>query len=190
MKNLEIDLETYSSASLQKCGVYKYAESPDFEILLFGYSADGGEVRTIDLASGEKIPEEVLDALTDDAVTKWAFNAQFERICLSRYLADLGRSSGRYLDPEQWRCVMVWSAYMGLPLSLEGVGAVLGLEKQKLTEGKELICWSTEKHGRHRDGAHRRGAPQSGICLEEIQSQYRPFLVAGGLGSQEGRKGT
>ncbi len=139
MNNLEIDIETYSSVSLQKCGVYKYAESPDFQILLFGYSIDGNEVRTIDLASGEKLPAEVLDALTDESVTKWAFNAQFERICLSRYLADLGLMTERYLDPESWRCVMVWSAYMGLPLSLEGSGAVLGLEKQKLAEGKDLI---------------------------------------------------
>ena len=139
MNNLEIDIETYSSVSLQKCGVYKYAESPDFQILLFGYSVDGGDVRTIDLASGEKLPAEVLDALTDESVTKWAFNAQFERVCLSRYLADLGLMTERYLDPESWRCVMVWSAYMGLPLSLEGSGAVLGLEKQKLSEGKDLI---------------------------------------------------
>ena len=153
MKNLEIDLETYSSVSLQKCGVYKYAESPDFEVLLFGYSVDGGEVRTVDLACGEALPDDVLAALTDDGVTKWAFNAQFERVCLSRYLSDRGLSSDKYLDPGSWRCVMVWSAYMGLPLSLEGVGAVLGLEKQKLTEGKDLIryfsipCSPTKSNG-------------------------------------------
>ncbi len=152
MKNLEIDIETYSSVSLQKCGVYKYAEADDFEILLFGYSVDGGEVKVIDLVGGEEIPADILDALTDDTVTKWAFNAQFERICLSRYLADLGVSldpfhdnhplsaeCARFLNPESWKCSMVWSAYMGLPLSLEGVGAVLGLEKQKLSEGKDLI---------------------------------------------------
>jgi len=152
MRNLEIDIETYSSVSLQKCGVYKYAESPDFEILLFGYSVDGGPVKTVDLACGEELPAEILVALTDDQVTKWAFNAQFERICLSRYLSDRGASldpfhdqhsleaeCARYLNPESWKCSMVWSAYMGLPLSLEGVGAVLGLEKQKLTEGKDLI---------------------------------------------------
>ena len=136
MKNLEIDIETFSSANLSKCGVYRYAEAPDFEILLFGYSADGGEVRVIDLASGEEIPEEIMDALTDKNVTKWAFNAQFERVCLSRFLEF---PTGKYLEPEQWRCSMVWSAYMGLPLSLEGVGAVLGLEKQKLSAGKDLI---------------------------------------------------
>lgn len=152
MKNLEIDIETYSSVSLQKCGVYKYAEADDFEILLFGYSIDGGEVKVIDLACGEEIPADILDALTDDTVTKWAFNAQFERVCLSRYLTDRGVSLdpfhdnhplseelARFLNPESWKCSMVWSAYMGLPLSLEGVGAVLGLEKQKLSEGKDLI---------------------------------------------------
>ena len=166
MRNIEIDIETYSSVSLPKCGVYKYAESPDFEILLFGYSIDGGKVRTIDLACGEEIPADILDALTDDSVTKWAFNAQFERVCLSRYLADMGispdpfhdnhplsRECARFLNPGSWRCSMVWSAYMGLPLSLEGVGAVLGLEKQKLTEGKDLIryfsvpCNPTKSNG-------------------------------------------
>lgn len=117
MRNLEIDIETYSSVSLQKCGVYKYAESPDFEILLFGYSIDGGDVSVIDLASGETLPEDVLSALTDDSVIKWAFNAQFERICLSRYLSDLGVSldpfhdhhplqseCARFLNPDAWRC--------------------------------------------------------------------------------------
>lgn len=136
MKTLSIDIETYSSVSLQKAGVYKYTESPDFEILLFGYSADGAPVQTVDLACGETIPEAVISALTDESVLKWAFNASFERICLSRFL---GMPTGEYLDPESWRCSMIWAATMGLPLSLEGVGAVLGLEKQKLTEGKELI---------------------------------------------------
>lgn len=148
MKSIEIDIETYSSVNLQKCGVYKYAESPDFEILLFGYSVDGGPVITVDLASGEEIPEEIVQALTDDRVTKWAFNAQFERVCLSRYLKLDG-----YLNPESWRCSMIWAAYMGLPLSLEGVGLVLGLEKQKLTEGKDLVryfsisCKPTKANG-------------------------------------------
>ena len=134
--NLEIDIETFSSVNLAKAGVYRYAESPDFEVLLFGYSVDGGEVKVGDLVKGEKIPEEVMSALEDEAVTKWAFNAQFERICISRML---GYEAGTYLVPASWKCSMVWSAYMGLPLSLEGVGAVLGLEKQKLTEGKDLI---------------------------------------------------
>ncbi len=135
---------------MDKNGVYRYVESPDFEILLFGYSADGGEVQVIDLAAGERIPSAVLSALEDESVIKWAFNASFERICLSRFL---GYPTGEYLDPESWRCSMIWSATMGLPLSLEGVGAVLGLEKQKLTEGKDLIkyfcqpCLPTKANG-------------------------------------------
>ena len=150
MKNLEIDIETYTSVNLQKSGVYRYVEADDFEILLFGYSIDGGEVMVVDLVNGEKIPKKILDALTDENITKWAFNAQFERVCLSRYL---GYPYGYYLNPSSWKCSMVWSAYMGLPLSLEGVGAVLGLEKQKLTEGKDLIryfcvpCAPTKSNG-------------------------------------------
>lgn len=136
MNTLSIDIETYSDIPLQKTGVYRYCESPNFEILLFGYSIDSGPVQVVDLACGEHIPKEVLAALEDDSVIKWAFNAAFERVCLSRYL---GYPTGEYLDPESWHCSMVWAATMGLPLSLEGVGAVLGLEKQKLTEGKELI---------------------------------------------------
>ena len=146
MQYLSIDIETYSSVNLQKAGVYKYAESPDFDILLFGYSVDGGAVHVIDLACGEKIPAEIVDALSDESVTKWAFNAQFERVCLSNYL-------DTWLSPDSWHCTMVWSATLGLPLSLEGVGAVLGLEKQKLTEGKNLIkyfsvpCAPTKTNG-------------------------------------------
>ena len=146
MQHLSIDIETYSSVNLQKAGVYKYAESPDFDILLFGYSVDGGAVHVIDLACGEKIPAEIVDALSDESVTKWAFNAQFERVCLSNYL-------DTWLSPDSWHCTMVWSATLGLPLSLEGVGAVLGLEKQKLTEGKNLIkyfcvpCAPTKTNG-------------------------------------------
>jgi DNA polymerase len=150
MQTLSIDLETYSDQSLAKTGVYRYVESPDFEILLFAYSVDGGPVQQIDLACGEKIPSEILCALEDDKVTKWAFNANFERICLSRFL---GYPTGDYLEPDSWKCSMVWAAYMGLPLSLEGVGAVLGLEKQKLAEGKDLIkyfcqpCAPTKSNG-------------------------------------------
>lgn len=146
MQYLSIDIETYSSVNLQKAGVYKYAESPDFDILLFGYSVDGGAVHVIDLACGEKIPAEIVDALSDKSVTKWAFNAQFERVCLSNYL-------DTWLSPDSWHCTLVWSATLGLPLSLEGVGAVLGLEKQKLTEGKNLIkyfcvpCAPTKTNG-------------------------------------------
>ena len=146
MQYLSIDIETYSSVNLQKAGVYKYAESPDFDILLFGYSVDGGRVQVTDLACGDKIPAEIVAALYDDSVTKWAFNAQFERVCLSNYL-------DTWLSPDSWHCTMVWSATLGLPLSLEGVGAVLGLEKQKLTEGKNLIkyfcvpCAPTKTNG-------------------------------------------
>ena len=150
MINISIDLETYSDVDLPKCGVYKYAESPQFEILLFAYSVDGGEVQAVDLAGGEKIPPEILSAITDNSVTKWAFNANFERICLSKYL---GLSNGEYLDPTSWKCTMTWAAYLGLPLSLEGAGAVLGLEQQKLKEGKDLIkyfcvpCLPTKANG-------------------------------------------
>ena len=166
MKTLSIDIETYSDVNLAKCGVYKYAFSPSFEILLFGYSFDGNEVQVIDLAQGEHLPQELIDALTDDSVTKWAFNANFERVCLSRYLSNIGisldpfhdnhtlsKECARFLNPESWRCSMVWAATMGLPLSLEGVGTVLGLEKQKLSEGKELIkyfsvpCTPTKTNG-------------------------------------------
>lgn len=146
MQYLSIDIETYSSVNLQKAGVYKYAESPDFDILLFGYSVDGGAVHVIELACGEKIPAEIADALSDESIIKWAFNAQFERVCLSNYLET-------WLSPDSWHCTMVWSATLGLPLSLEGVGAVLGLEKQKLTEGKNLIkyfcvpCAPTKTNG-------------------------------------------
>ena len=150
MQTLSIDLETFSSQPLQKTGVYRYIESPDFEILLFAYSVDGGPVRQIDLACGEKIPSEILSALENETVTKWTFNANFERICLSRFL---GYPTGDYLKPDSWKCSMVWAAYMGLPLSLEGAGAVLGLEKQKLSEGKDLIkyfcqpCAPTKSNG-------------------------------------------
>ena len=132
MDSISIDIETYSSESLLTGGVYRYTQAADFEILLFGYSVDGAEPQVVDLASGETIPKEIITALSDPAVTKWAFNALFERTCLSRYL-------GIYLSPVGWCCSMVWAATLGLPLSLEGVGAVLGLTKQKLTEGKELI---------------------------------------------------
>lgn len=166
MKTISIDIETYSDVNLAKCGVYKYAESPDFEILLFGYAVDGREVKVVDLAQGETLPEEILEALTDDSIIKWAFNANFERVCLSRYLTDLGRSldpfhdhhplsqdCARFLNPAGWKCSMVWSAYMGLPLSLEGVGAVLNLDNQKMKEGRDLIryfcvpCKETKTNG-------------------------------------------
>ena len=146
MKKLSIDLETYSSVDLGKSGVYKYAESEDFEILLFAYSIDDGGVKVIDLASGEIIPEEILSALSDKSIEKWAFNASFERVCLSRFL-------GKRLKPQGWYCTMIWSAYLGLPLSLEKVGEVLKLDKQKMNEGKALIryfsipCKPTKTNG-------------------------------------------
>lgn len=164
IKTISIDIETYSDVDLQRCGVYKYVQSPEFEVLLFGYSVNGAEVKVVDLAQGETIPDEILMALTDEKIIKWAFNAQFERICLSAYLqkyypqyfCSYGISEdsiGNYLNPISWRCSMVWSAYMGLPLSLAGAGAVLDLEEQKLKEGKDLIryfctpCKPTKTNG-------------------------------------------
>ena len=146
MRTLSIDIESYSDVDLSKCGVYKYASSPAFEILLFGYAVDGGDVRVVDLACGKQIPEEIISALSDASVTKWAFNAMFERVCLSNFL-------GEWLESEGWHCTMVWAATLGLPLSLESAGAALGLEKQKLTEGKDLIryfcvpCKPTKANG-------------------------------------------
>ena len=147
---LSIDIETYSSADLAKCGVYKYAESTDFEILLFGYSIDGSGVHVVDLAGGEKIPSAIIGYLKDDRVIKCAFNAMFERVCLSRYL---GLLPNTYLNPASWHCDMIWAAYLGLPLSLKGVGTVLKLEEQKLDEGKSLVnyfckpCSPTKANG-------------------------------------------
>lgn len=164
MKALHLDLETYSSTDLSKCGVYKYVQAQDFEILLFGYSIDDGDVRVIDLAQGERMPNDIIKALSDENIIKWAYNANFERICLSEYLRRYYETDfisysinedtvGDYLNPKGWKCSMVWSAYMGLPLSLAGVGSILGLEEQKLSEGKELIryfcmpCKPTKSNG-------------------------------------------
>lgn len=150
MRTIHCDIETFSSVDLSRSGVYKYAEAEDFEVLLFGVSVDGGAVRVYDLASGDKLPASIKEALTDPTVIKVAHNANFERVCLSRYL---GMPTGRYLSPTSWRCTMTWAAYMGLPLSLAGVGAVLGLDKQKMTEGKDLIkyfcvpCAPTKANG-------------------------------------------
>ena len=161
---LSIDLETKSGTDLSKSGVYRYVEDDDFEILLFGYSINGGEVSVVDMACGEQIPEDVLRAVADENVVKWAFNAAFERICLSTWLRkhrpDLFASYsipedsvGNYLNPVSWRCSMIWAAYIGLPLSLEGVGAVLKLQDQKMSEGKALIkffsvpCKATKTNG-------------------------------------------
>ena len=164
IKTLSLDLETYSSVDLAKCGVYKYAESPDFEILLFAYSINEGAVQVVDIACGEEVPEEVLAVLADNAVEKWAYNAQFERVCLSnwlrrnypQYFKSYGSpddSVGGYLDPAAWKCSRIWGAYMGLPLSLKGIGAVLKLDEQKMEEGADLIkyfckpCRPTKKNG-------------------------------------------
>lgn len=164
MNSISIDIETFSSNDLSKCGVYKYVEAPDFDILLFGYAVDGGEVIVVDLAEGEEIPVEILAALADENITKWAFNSNFERVCLSEWLRRNhpeyfdsysvdGDTVGKYLNPRGWKCSMIWSAFMGLPLSLAGVGAVLGLEEQKLKEGKDLIryfcvpCKATKSNG-------------------------------------------
>lgn len=168
MRNLSIDIETYSGANLSKCGVYRYSEESDFAVLLFGYSVDGSDVQVVDLACGEKLPDEIRAALTDDRVTKWAFNAQFERVCLSRFL---GMPTGCYLDPGSWRCTMVWAATLGLPLSLEGVGAVLGLEKQKLKEGKDLIRFFSAP-GHAKDGTPFRRMPQD---APEKWSRYKAY---------------
>lgn len=157
-------METFSDVDLKKCGVYKYAESPDFEILLFGVSVDGGEVTVYDLASGATVPEDIIQALADDSVIKWAYNASFERVCLSVWLRrnypqyfssySIEEDTVRnYLDPTSWRCSLVWGAYMGLPLSLDGIGKVLKLENQKMAEGKALIryfcvpCKPTKANG-------------------------------------------
>ena len=164
IKELSIDLETYSDVDISKCGAYKYAESDSFEILLFGVSVDNGPVIVYDLTSGDEIPTEILEALSDENITKWAFNASFERVCLSNWLRkhhpEYFKSYNseddpvhNYLNPSSWKCTMIWSAYMGLPLSLEGVGAVLKLQDQKMKEGKDLIkyfccpCKPTKANG-------------------------------------------
>ena len=162
MEFMSLDLETRSSIDITKAGVYKYAESPDFDILLFGVSVNGGPVAVYDLASGDKVPEEIIKALSDDSVTKWAYNASFERVTLSvwlrrnypQYFSTYGIEGDpvqKYLDPAAWKCTLIWAAYNGLPLSLDKVGAVLGFEEQKLKEGKELIryfCMPSRTAGR------------------------------------------
>lgn len=195
MKTISIDLETYSDVDLQKCGVYKYAQSENFEILLFRYSVDGGEVSVVDIAQGEIIPDEIIKALADERVIKWAFNASFERVCLSEYLIKYYEKDfisysidedtvGEYLDPSSWRCSMIWSAYMGLPLSL--AGAVLGLEEQKLTEGKDLIryfcvpCKPTKVNG-----GRTRNLPQHDMTKWELFKKYNKRDVEVEMSIQE-----
>ncbi len=164
IKTLALDLETFSSVDLKKSGVYPYAESPNFEILLLGYSVNGGKIQVVDIACGETVPDEILAALVDDSVEKWAYNAQFERVCLSVWLQrNYPRhfqsysipedTVGKYLDPSAWKCSRIWGAYMGFPLSLKGIGAVLKLDEQKMEEGTDLIkyfckpCRPTKANG-------------------------------------------
>ena len=150
MKKLSCDIETFSDVDLIRCGVYKYADSPDFEMLLFAYAVDDGDVHIIDIAGGEELPEKIIQAIKSDTVVKTAYNAQFERVCLSRYLK---LPEGEYLNPQSWYCTAVQAAELALPLSLADVGSVLGLERQKMTEGKELIkyfcvpCKPTKSNG-------------------------------------------
>lgn len=150
MQKISIDIETFSDVDLIRCGVYKYADSPDFEMLLFAYAADDGDVHIIDIAGSEELPEEIIQAIKSDTVVKTAYNAQFERVCLSRYLK---LPEGEYLNPQSWYCTAVQAAELALPLSLADVGSVLGLERQKMTEGKELIkyfcvpCKPTKSNG-------------------------------------------
>ena len=150
IRKLSIDLETYSPEDLKKCGVYRYSESPEFAILLFGVSVNDGPVTVYDIASDEEPPDEILEALTDNSVEKWAYNASFERVCLSvwlrRHHPGFFKGYGApddsvkgYLDPTGWKCSRIWGAYNGLPLSLEMIGTVLGFEQQKMKEGKDLI---------------------------------------------------
>lgn len=150
MKKLSCDIETFSDVDLIRCGVYKYADSPNFEMLLFAYAVDDGDVHIIDIAGGEELPEEIIQVIKSDTVVKTAYNAQFERVCLSRYLK---LPEGEYLNPQSWYCTAVQAAELALPLSLADVGSVLGLERQKMTEGKELIkyfcvpCKPTKSNG-------------------------------------------
>ena len=197
IKSLSIDLETYSDVDLSKCGVYKYTESDDFEILLFAYSINHEEVKVIDLAQGEKIPIEIIKALVDDEVIKWAYNASFERVCLSRYISKYypeyfisysinEDTVNEFLDPSSWRCSMIWSAYLGLPLSLAGVGAVLGLEEQKLKEGKDLIkyfcvpCNPTKSNG-----GRTRNLPEHDNAKWELFKKYNKRDVQVEIAIQE-----
>lgn len=197
IKSLSIDLETYSDVDLSKCGVYKYTESDNFEILLFAYSINHGDVEVVDLAQGEKLPIEIIKALVDDGITKWAYNASFERVCLSRYLSryypeyfisySINEDTvNEFLNPSSWRCSMIWAAYLGLPLSLAGVGAVLGLEEQKLKEGKDLIkyfcvpCNPTKTNG-----GRTRNLPQHDIAKWELFKNYNKRDVEVELSIQE-----
>ena len=171
-----IDLETKSDIDIAKSGVYRYADSPYFDILLFAYSVDDTPVQVVDLACGEQLPEEILNALTDDRIQKHAFNASFERVCLSVWLrrnyperfvsyGSQEDACGNYLNPNAWRCTMVAAAYLGLPLSLAGVGAVLQLQQQKMSEGKcpDSLFLRAIRHGERHSGVS-----CSDRCSEEM----------------------
>lgn len=168
MKELGIDIETYSSRDLSKCGVYRYAEAPDFMVLLFAYSVDNGPVSCVDLACGEELPDEIRTALTDPAVIKTAWNAAFERICLSRYLG-----LTKPMNPGQWRCTMVRAARMGLPLSLGQCAEVLRLEDGKMEEGKALIRFfsTPARNGLRRlpEAAPDRWATFKAYCIRDVE---------------------
>ena len=180
MKYLNIDIETFSSEPLAKCGMYRYASSPDFEIMLFGYAVDGGEVQVVDLTAGETIPDNIIKALTDDTVIKWAYNAQFERVCISRFL---GMPVGQYLNPVSWHCTMVWAATLGLPLSLDTVGSVLNLDKQKMKEGKDLIRYFCTP-SKNRDGEPIRHFPKDAPDRWETFKAYNKRDVETEMGIQ------
>ena len=186
MKYLEIDIETYAEVDLAKCGVYRYAEDPSFEILLFAYSVDGGCVDVVDLAQGEQIPIEIIDALLDNTVEKWAFNAMFERICLSSYLRQkriltrpyAGDEDMIYLDPTSWRCTMIWAATLGFPLSLAGVASALKLEKQKMAEGKKLVRYfSMPCNPTKVNGGRTRNLPRHEPVMWESFKEYNRIDV-------------
>lgn len=197
MTNIEIDIETYSDVDLQKCGVYKYSESDNFELLLFAYSADGGAVKVIDVAQGEVMPDEILKALSDENITKWAYNAQFERVCLSAYLRrnypqyfhsySINEDTvGDYLAPHGWKCSMTWAAYMGLPLSLKAVGEVLKLSEQKMDEGKALIKYfSVPCKPTKANGGRTRNLPEHDTVKWETFKAYNKRDVEVEMGIQQ-----
>ena len=198
MKTLLIDIEASSDQDLSKSGVYKYAESKNFKLLLFGYSVDSGEIKVIDTAKGELIPDKILMALSEKSITKWAFNASFERICLSVYLRrnypqyfksySINEDTvGNYLDPHGWKCTMTWAAYMGLPLSLKAVGKVLNLSEQKMDEGKALIKYfSVPCKPTKANGGRTRNLPEHDIEKWEIFKEYnkRDVEVELGIGQK------
>ena len=172
MKILSIDIETFSDVNLGRCGVYRYADSSNFDILLFGYSIDGGSVELIDICNGEELPQFIIDALIDADVTKTAFNAQFERVCLMKYLSRVLHRN-IYLKPSSWSCTEVQASMLGLPLSLEGVGKLLKLNEQKMDEGKALIRYfCTPCRATAANGGRTRNMPEDAPEKWEIFKKY------------------